>query len=71
LKGKSSLRATRTRARVICEAAFMGANKFPPPSIRGVAEDRHRELAGEGFGYQLLPFEHGSRDGDDDVGFTR
>jgi hypothetical protein len=49
----------------------MGANKFPPPSIRGVAEDRHRELAGEGFGYQLLPFEHGSRDGDDDVGFTR
>jgi hypothetical protein len=51
----------------ICEAGFMANNTFPPASIERVIRDRLGKLYKEGFGYQLLPFEH-SKDGNADVG---
>jgi hypothetical protein len=51
----------------ICEAGFMDSNDFPPPSLDASLRAKLPELRGHGFGYQLLPFEHG-RYGDADVG---
>jgi hypothetical protein len=49
----------------ICEAGFMRKNLFPPPSLRNAITAKVAELSKSGFGYQLLPFEHGKdRDGD-------
>jgi hypothetical protein len=49
----------------ICEAGFMRQNVFPPPSLRSAITAKVAELSKNGFGYQLLPFEHGKdRDGD-------
>jgi hypothetical protein len=51
----------------VCEDGFMRGNAFPPQSLEESLNKKIEELGGRGFGYQLLPFEHG-RDGDDDVG---
>lgn len=51
----------------LCESGFMRSNVFPPASIRETIVAKSVELANDGFGYQLLPFEHGS-DEDIDVG---
>jgi len=51
----------------VCEAGFMAKNAFPPPLVRASIEAKLPRLAEQGFGYQLLPFEHGKA-GDEDVG---
>ena len=51
----------------LCESGFMRSNLFPPASIRETIVAKSVELAKDGFGYQLLPFEHGN-DGGIDVG---
>lgn len=51
----------------VCEDGFMGTNRFPPPSLYEGIGKKIAELKPAGFGYQLLPFEHGS-DGTGDVG---
>jgi hypothetical protein len=51
----------------ICEAGFMGHNVFPPSSAKEAIIAKIAELGNQGFGYRLLPFEHG-KDGDVDVG---
>lgn len=51
----------------VCEDGFMRGNAFPPQSLEESLNKKVKELGGRGFGYQLLPFEHG-RDGDDDAG---
>jgi hypothetical protein len=51
----------------LCEAGFIGRNAFPPPSLRASISAKLPKLRERGFGYQLLPFEHG-KDGDSDVG---
>lgn len=51
----------------LCESGFMSRNIFPPPSLKNVIVAKIAELSDDGFGYQLLPFEH-DKDGDVDVG---
>jgi len=51
----------------LCEAGFMSQNVFPPSSLKDAITAKIAELSEDGFGYQLLPFEHG-KDGDVDVG---
>ena len=51
----------------VCEAGFMGKNDFPPPVLERTILAKIAELSQHGFGYQLLPFEHGE-DADGDVG---
>jgi hypothetical protein len=51
----------------ICEAGFMAVNSFPPNPARQVIFEKTQHLKNEGFGYQILPFEH-NNDGDKDVG---
>lgn len=51
----------------ICEADFMGRNAFPPSILNDSIFTKRAKLSRDGFGYQLLPFEHG-KDGDTDVG---
>jgi len=51
----------------LCEAGFMGHNVFPSPSLNNAITAKVAELSKEGFGYQLLVFEH-DKDGDVDVG---
>jgi len=51
----------------LCESGFMGHNEFPPVSTRDTIIAKIAELSEDGFGYQLLPFEHG-KDGEVDVG---
>jgi hypothetical protein len=51
----------------LCESGFMSRNIFPPPSLKNLIVAKIAELSEYGFGYQLLPFEHG-KDGDVDVG---
>jgi len=51
----------------LCESGFMSHNVFPPASIRDTISAKISELSKDGFGYQLLPFEHG-KDGEVDVG---
>jgi hypothetical protein len=51
----------------ICEAGFMDANSFPPYPARQAIFAKLPDLKNEGFGYQILPFEH-EKDGDLDVG---
>jgi hypothetical protein len=51
----------------ICETGFMGRNSFPPDPARRAILAKTPELKNDGFGYQLLPFEH-DKDGDVDVG---
>ena len=51
----------------LCESGFMSHNVFPPASIEDTIFAKIAELSKDGFGYQLLPFEHG-KDGEVDVG---
>jgi hypothetical protein len=51
----------------ICEAGFMTKNPFPPPFLYRTIKPKMMELSQDGFGYQMLPFEH-DKDGDVDVG---
>lgn len=51
----------------VCEAGFMANNTFPPPSLVHSLRAKQAALAEEGFGYQVLPFEH-DKSGDTDVG---
>jgi hypothetical protein len=51
----------------ICEPGFMNRNVFPPEPARTTIVARMDELKKNGFGYQLLPFEHG-KDGNTDTG---
>jgi len=51
----------------ICEAGFMDRNSFPPAPVRDAILAKVPDLKNEGFGYQVLPFEH-EKDGDVDVG---
>lgn len=51
----------------ICEAGFMRHNVFPPSSLKNAITAKIAELNKDGFGYQILPFEHG-KDRDGDVG---
>ncbi len=51
----------------VCESGFLAGNKFPPSPARSVIEEKIQLLKPNGFGYQVLPFEHG-KDGDIDVG---
>jgi hypothetical protein len=53
----------------ICEAGFKFRNTFPPPSLNETISSKLAELRPDGFGYQLLPFEH-DRDEDGDVGLS-
>jgi hypothetical protein len=49
----------------ICENGFMSNNPFPPKVLTDVINKKQAELGLEGFGYQLLPFEHGEMQGED------
>jgi hypothetical protein len=49
----------------ICENGFMRNNPFPPKVLTDVIKKKRTELGLEGFGYQLLPFEHGEKQGED------
>ncbi len=51
----------------VCEAGFMYCNSFPPAPARQAIYAKIPDLKNEGFGYQVLPFEH-EKDGDLDVG---
>ena len=51
----------------ICEDGFMSNNIFPTKELTDVIIEKKTELAKEGFGYQLLPFEH-EKEGEYDVG---
>ncbi len=51
----------------VCEAGFMSNHPFPPPTLNKTLLTKVSALSREGFGYQLLPFEH-DKDGDTDVG---
>jgi hypothetical protein len=52
----------------ICETGFMGGNTFPPPDLHETISSKLAELGRDGFGYQLLPFEHGRDENGHDVG---
>jgi hypothetical protein len=54
----------------ICEAGFMRGNTFPPPVLHESISSKVDALRREGFGYQLLPFEHDKDGNGDDVGLT-
>jgi hypothetical protein len=53
----------------ICETGFMRRNAFPPPALNESISSKLAELSRDGFGYQLLPFEHG-RGENGDVGLS-
>jgi hypothetical protein len=49
----------------VCQAGFFSNNPFPPPSIIATIPEKVDALAREGFGYEVLPFEHGEEAGAD------
>ncbi len=49
----------------LCEAGFMRTSGFPTPSVKNAIGAKIPELQREGFGYQLLPFEHEKHEGAD------
>jgi hypothetical protein len=51
----------------VCENGFLRNNLFPTGEVFDVSMKKRLELKLEGFGYQILPFEH-EKQGDDDVG---
>jgi hypothetical protein len=51
----------------ICEAGFMDSNSFPPNPVKEAVNKRMPALKSEGFGYEMLPFEH-AKYGDIDFG---
>jgi hypothetical protein len=44
---------------LLCEAGFLRGNAFPTPAVDASVRSKIIELREQGFGYQLLPFEHG------------
>jgi hypothetical protein len=52
---------------VLCEAGCLSSNPVPTPELIAMLAKKLPELRKDGFGYQLLPFEH-ERDADGDVG---
>jgi hypothetical protein len=54
---------------LLCEAGFLRGNRFPTPAVDAAVRGKIVELSQHGFGYQLLPFEHG-RDEEGDVGLS-
>jgi hypothetical protein len=54
----------------ICEAGFLEANTFPPPVLHETISSKLDEMRQDGFGYQLLPFEHGRDENGDDIGLS-
>jgi hypothetical protein len=42
----------------VCEAGFMARNSFPPPPASQAIRAKIPELKNQGFGYQILTFEH-------------
>jgi hypothetical protein len=51
----------------VCEDGFLKNNIFPTKEVYDVSHNKRSELSIEGFGYQILPFEH-MKEGDTDVG---
>lgn len=51
----------------VCETGFMGGNVFPPAPLKDAITAKTIELSKEGFGYQLLVFEH-DKDEEGDIG---
>jgi hypothetical protein len=51
----------------VCETGFLGRNAFPPAPLKDAISAKTLELSKQGFGYQLLVFEHG-KDKDGDIG---
>ncbi|HVA77651.1 MAG TPA: hypothetical protein VNF27_07125 [Candidatus Binataceae bacterium] len=51
----------------ICETGFMDRNSFPPYPAQQAILAKIPDLKSDGFGYQILPFEH-DKDGDVDIG---
>jgi hypothetical protein len=45
----------------LCEAGFMNHNVFQPPAARDSITAKVAELSQNGFGYQILPFEHAKK----------
>ncbi len=42
----------------ICEAGALAACSFPPEPIKSAIRQKEVQLTQEGFGYQIIPFEH-------------
>lgn len=51
----------------LCESGFMRKNRFPPSSIDTAVRAKLGPIHQQRFGYQMMPFEHGT-DGVNDVG---
>jgi hypothetical protein len=51
----------------VCEDGFLLNNQYPPGELINSSHKKAIELNLEGFGYQILPFEHG-KNGDEDIG---
>jgi hypothetical protein len=51
----------------VCEDGFLLNNQYPPEELIYSSHKKAIELNLEGFGYQILPFEHG-KNGEEDIG---
>ena len=51
----------------ICEDGFLSNHDFPTEEVRQVSNHKISEIKLNGFGYQMLPFQH-KKEGDKDVG---
>lgn len=51
----------------ICEDGFLQNNEFPTKEVVDVIGKKNSEFKVDGFGYQMLTFEH-RKDGNDDIG---
>ncbi len=51
----------------ICEDGFLESNIFPTKAVSDASHHKASEFIKEGFGYQMLPFEH-TKEGDTDIG---
>jgi hypothetical protein len=54
----------------ICESGFNLGHTFPPSSLNESISSKLAELRPDGFGYQLLPFEHDRDEDGNDVGLS-
>jgi len=52
----------------LCEDGFMRSNDFPPAPVRRAIDSKIDILRANGFGYQILPFEHGKSNIGEDLG---
>ena len=49
----------------LCQDGALERHQFPAPEIQHALFDRSKQLAQEGFGYEVIPFEHQERNGRD------